>query len=92
MTPQEIAEKLNENKRLQARFSPRYNTVNISYDETAPDASAIEAELTEMGFQANGYGMMRYDGQRVSIASDITPQEKAAAIARMGSATSHPSK
>ena len=93
MTPQEMTEQLKKNPLHTMVFhARRHNTVTVSYDETADTAPQVEANLTEMGFIPSGYGMMRYDGQRVSIASDLTEQERAAAIGRMESATCHPSK
>ena len=93
MTPQEMTEELKKNPLYTMVFWGRMkNTVTVSYDETAETAAEVEANLTEMGFQASGYGMMRYDGQRIASQSDLTACEMEQSAARMRSATSHPSK
>ena len=89
MTPQEMTEELKKNPLHTMVFWGRAkNTVTVSYNENADTAAQVEANLTEMGFQASGYGMMRYDGQRRESKSSLTAQT----ASRMESATSHPSK
>lgn len=86
MTPQEMAKELEKNPlHTSVMFSKRYNTVCVNFDPSADTAAAVEANLTEMGFQGNGYGMMRYDGQRIArvqTAQEIQATERAAELHR----------